>query len=110
MNFKIYYSDGSTYSGDPLKAPGIGVVIIVQKDDVAGRSFCMAKDYYVWDGGFWRGCDLFGLWDYIFVMNGPKAISGRSVPNEKYQEIYQIAKSDPDFPRKSAWLEWETKI
>ena len=82
LRFLIYYGDGSTYSGDPFLAPGTNVQIIVVEDPCErGFVLQMLSDMYYWNGMRWRGCDVAGMYDYLFEYLGPqKIVFGRTMP------------------------------
>ncbi len=92
MRFRIYYGDGSTYSGDPYLAPQTGVQVVAQENRTAPMS---GKDAYYWkpESG-WHGCDVLGMWDYLFSYRGPKAILfGREMQrDEDFWSLRQRAK------------------
>ena len=73
MRWRIYYTDGSTYSdrdGSPFDAPTDGVQIIAQEDPGPARGFQVdfknlhGKDFFVWDES-WACVDIVGLIQYI---------------------------------------------
>lgn len=117
MNWKIYYSDDSTFSsydGSPWSAPGLDVQVIVMSDKDHGWMTQASTDYYVWDcrGGVtrWWGVDMFGLWEYLFVEPGYKcALAGRTTTSERFNEIFKRASEDPDFPVKTSFANKERK-
>jgi hypothetical protein len=91
--FKIYYGDGSTYSGDPFYAPPNNVQVIV--NDGAIQS---GKTAYYWnpDNG-WNGCDTFGLWDHLLMFVGPKAVLfGRTIRDDDFWETMKRAIKERD--------------
>lgn len=108
--WRIYYGDGTTFSnaeGDPSGAPRLNVQAIVQADVHNGWGIERTRDYYTWqeDQKRWRGVDIFGLFDYLFVTSKqPIVLAGRTIPDHEYNQIYQRAKADRDFARKSAFL------
>ena len=107
MQWRIYYTDGATYSDadGPLEdAPGLGVLVIAQRDPDAGRELLHRKDYYYHEGGRWVGCDLFGLWDYLGRPGWRKVVAGRNAPYPVYSAVYEAARTDPELPAKSALL------
>ena len=107
VNWKIYYGDGSTYSdqdGSPEEAQKVNCLAIVQTNDVTGHSVEHTTDYYCWFSPYWRGCDIFGLWDYLSQPGVKVVLFGRWVSNEDYKKILQRALKDPDIPKRSAWL------
>lgn len=105
MNWRIYYADGTTYGdqdGAPEDAPGLGVIVIVLKhvDPMIGAYIQHQADYYIWLGNRWLACDLFRLWQYIFVEKAthPKAaMAGQTIDNDLYLDMLRTAKQDKDF-------------
>ena len=85
MRFRIYYGDGTTYSGDPFLAPSSGVqAVAVEEGD--GFVIRAGKDHYCWkeDNG-WIGTDGPGREDYLTFNEGPcKALNGRTIRNDAY--------------------------
>ena len=106
-SWRIYYGDGSTFSsndGHPEHAPATGVIVIAQRNPLPNENPYIQHmaDYYVWLGSHWLGCDLFRLYQYLFVDNGlytfPRAaLAGETVMNADYLAIRMRAKRDPDF-------------
>lgn len=80
MQFKVFYSDWTTFEGDPADAPGWGVVVIPQY------------------GGPWWGHDHAGLLDCLALPGANIVIHGRSVSSERWREFLAVADRDPDFP------------
>ena len=105
MIYRIRYADGSMYDsdqGEPWEAPGLGVLVIVQNAHKLGeRDFLQHREnYYVWEYERWKACDLFYVWQYLFVdkVNFPKVVlAGQTVLNEVYDPAVRAAKDDPDF-------------
>ena len=86
--FRIYYGDGSTYSGDPFEANPHNVTCVA----VPGRLW-HSKDAYYWakDQG-WVPCDDWGMRDYLLNYIGPKAVLfGRNMRDEDYWKILNRA-------------------
>lgn len=85
MRFRIYYADGSTYSGDPFFAPPTGVQAVAQDGRVMA-----GKDAYYWKPvSGWHACDTLGMWDYLFMYTGPKAILfGREM--ERDEDFWEV--------------------
>ena len=82
MKWRIYYSDGSTYNGDPFEAPQVDVQAIAQ-----GEPFIVmqGRDAYFWKDDRWNPCDVPGMWDYLMMHRGPKAVLfGRNVRDDLY--------------------------
>jgi hypothetical protein len=86
MLWRIYYSDGSTYSskeGSPESAPPFGVMTIVQEDTNVGRTITHMFDWYYWGLLNRLPCD------YL--------LQGRMTSNITYQKIMKETREDPDF-------------
>ena len=97
--FRIYYGDGSTYSGDPFYAPPSNVQVIVMEnpDRSNGQTLIMTKprDFYLWRGGRWWACNEAGFYDLLMYEIGPKAVLfGRTIESDKYSAIVQRAKAE----------------
>lgn len=98
--WRIYYDDGSTYSSDrdPFFAPQTGVQVLVQ--EVPGGKIGFrpyhSKDAYYYRDGRWFACDEAGMWDYLLMHRGPKAvIFGRSmVRDEDFWKVVRRAKTE----------------
>ena len=92
IRFRIYYGDGSTYSGDPYLAPQTGVQVVSQENR---KQLMSGKDVYYWkpESG-WHACDMLGMWDHLFMYRGPKAILfGREMQrDEDFWALRQRAK------------------
>lgn len=69
MKFRIYYGDGSAYSGPPEDAPRRNVIGIAtaKPDGGFGLQYGDPRQYYVWHDGGWIGTDLPGLFDYLGI-------------------------------------------
>lgn len=93
MKYRIYYDDGSTFTGDPFYAPTTGVqVIAIEFDNDKGFALMHSKDAYYYRDGEWYGCDQAGLWDYLLQHKGPKAILlGRTMRNDAFWAIVERA-------------------
>lgn len=100
MRWRIYYDDGTTFGSDdgtPFDAPSAGVVIVAQRLPGQDRELMHGKDYFYWreDIG-WNGCDLGGLWDYLLLSRGPKAVlAGRSIRTDAFWRIVGTASGEP---------------
>ena len=92
VTWKIYYGDGSTYSDDPFLAKATNVQVVAQSE--GGKPILMhGKDAYYWrpDIG-WQGCDMVGLWDYLMLYQGPKAVLfGRTLRDVEFYDILKCA-------------------
>ncbi len=98
MKFRIYYIDREPYTGDPFLAPQTGVQAIAQEDRDGRRGYKVlrGKDVWYWkpDTG-WRGCDEAGMWDYLMMYRGPKAVLfGRMARDEDYWAVFRRAKNE----------------
>ncbi len=86
--FRIYYDDGSIYEGDPFKAPGLGILCILDSHDQLHID--ENADYYIWmwreDG--WTAVNYFGLFDYLQAPGPKKVLFGRLVNNKHFEEIH----------------------
>lgn len=117
INWKIYYENDLMFSsldGSPWLAPGLGVQVIVMIDREHGWRTQAGDDYYVWDcrgdETRWWGVDQFGLWEYLFTQPGHKcALAGRTTTGDQFNEIFERASNDPDFPQKTAFDSKERK-
>jgi len=112
MNYKVYYADESTYTGEPWNAPAFGVLVIVEKDLDHGRRLVSAKDYYVWDekNERWWSVDFIGMVDYLGFPGRKRVLFGRTVPNEEWYKIMGLANNDKDFPTRTAWGSKEEQV
>jgi hypothetical protein len=104
--WRIYYSDGSTFSdaeGSPETAPPFGVVCIVQRDPDRGRSIMHGWNWYYFNDAegrapLWWGCDTLGLHDRLLHRMPMRAVClGRTVANDEFQRLMAAADADPDF-------------
>lgn len=104
LKWKIYYSDGSFFTnkdGNPEDAPGRGVQIILQRDDMIGREVLRATDFYVWKDNKWYAMEYFGFVDYL-IQPGLKIVKlGEYITNEEYRRLLGLAINDDGFPKKS---------
>jgi hypothetical protein len=62
-------------------------------------------DYYVYmpERDAWRGCDLFGLWDYLRQPGPRKVLFGRTQFNDEYNALMKWLDHHPDLPAKSGY-------
>lgn len=111
--FKIYYGDGSTFSGLPEDAPVDNVQVIVWNDparDVTniGRYELREYDIYIYSDPIgWHGTDKY--YDLIQHLQrgcgkgGVRAVlTGRWIPWADYQSILKRVNEDEEFSPKSA--------
>lgn len=109
-SWRIYYDDRRPYSdidGPPGAAPKLGVQVIIYIDSEVGRVLLSLRDYYWLTDYGWDGGDLFGLFDYLSRPGEKLVLFGRAVRTPQYRRILAQALSDPEFPKKSAWYDWE---
>jgi hypothetical protein len=99
--YRIYYGDGSKADDDPRQSRGVQA--IVQDHPEVGSEIVCSADYYVLEGGQWRGVDVFGLFD--FLMDTGIVLFGRTIGREEYQAIIREA-----LQAKSTWLPDERKF
>jgi len=96
--WRIYYGDGSTYSGDPYWAPATDIQAIVMEDSTSHRGYrtVTSKDAFVYRENCWWGCDDAGMWDYLLNHAGPKAVVfGRTMARgEDYFKIVHKAHAE----------------
>lgn len=83
MRWRVYYGDGSTFSGDdsnPWDAPATDVQAIAVEMVEGEHRVIHSKDAYYWRNNGWFACDMLGFWDYMLMHKGPKAVLfGRSM-------------------------------
>jgi hypothetical protein len=100
MKWCVFYADGTildSESNDPWDIPGVGAIVIVQEhEDFQERPYLQhMTDYYVWLGNRWLGCDLFRLWQYIFIEKPEyrkAALAGQTIANHEFFEIGKQAR------------------
>ncbi len=114
MRWCVYYVDGSAFSnvnGEPVNAPGGGVLAVVQEDSTVGVLVHHQNDFYCFDEQFggWTGMDVYGLTQYL-MKPGFKVIKiGEAMSLARYKEMIACIKKDPNLPHKSARYPWEAK-
>lgn len=94
--WRIYYGDGSTFSNrnsSPFLAPTSNVqVVAYEAATPTGFSLTHGKDNYVWRDEQWHGTDAAGLWDYLYLATGPKAVLfGRTIRDADFWGIVERA-------------------
>ena len=112
MKWRLYYGDGSTYSGetdeDAYNAPCISAILLKQEaDNPKGYTIRHGCTFFVWerimlsDGtvlkeGRWGGKnDIFGLSHYFHTHKGPqKVLIGIEIHDATYHEIHIKAVSE----------------
>ena len=101
MRWRIYYGDWKTFSdrdGEPWDAPCVNVQSVA-KENVRGSPPVKVKDgkdAFYWDKEMgWMGCDTLGLWDYLMLYKGPKAVLfGRTLHDDIFDRIRRRALSE----------------
>ncbi len=100
MKFRIYYGDGSAYSGetteDAFKAPTVDGQVVVQQhpESTGGYYLCHETGYYVWvDDSMWQAVDKIGYVDYLMRQGIPKyVVFGRSMGStEAFERLLRRA-------------------
>ncbi len=115
MRWKIFYTDGSTFSnadGTPEEAPGGGVVAIAQEDETVGVLIHRGNDYYAFDKqyGGWYGLDEKGFTQYV-CRPGLKIIKlGESMDTGRFRALFTRIQADHELPNKSAFYPWEETL
>ena len=112
VDWRIYYSDGTTFDntqGNSIDSPVFGIQCIVMADPEpkdsshhTGRLNIRSGDWYWWDSTRWWAGDLFGLLDAAIHGRCLIARQGQMMSATAYNEIYKRAENDEDFPRRSA--------
>lgn len=76
--WRIYYANESTFGtedGKPEDAPCTGVIAVCYFNMDLKREIAASKDFYIYDEqpiyedidyGHWYGCDVAGLYQYLF--------------------------------------------
>lgn len=101
--WKVYYGDGSTFTGEVQDAPARDVQVIIQSSKDCGWQAVAGTDYYVWRGDRWFGVDLFGLYDYLLEPGWKRVLFGRTLTTDEYDAVWQRAMADPDMPPKTVF-------
>lgn len=102
MSFKVYYADGSTYTGDVYDARAFGVLLILEKDKDHGRRIVSNGHYYIWQER-WFPVDFVGLIDYLAQPGPRKVLIGRMVENDIWHAAWARAECDEDFPARTGY-------
>ena len=107
--WKVYYSDGSTFVGAVEEAPARDIQVIVQLSKDHGWQAVSGDDYYIWRGDRWIGVDHFGMYDYLIEPGWKRVLCGRTISNAEFNTIWQQAMNDPEMPKKTAFGSRERK-
>lgn len=113
MEFRIYYGDGTVYSGDAVWSPAgykhKGVQCIAWTDPdksvkTTGRVILHEWDIYIYSTDIgWHGTNKYAdLLMHLEDGNVRRVLTGRWVERDQYKAIYKRAKTDPGFDEKSA--------
>jgi len=117
MNWKIYYTNGDTFSSDdgaPWEAPHTQVQVVQQKDEkirpkrkLYAGSATEEFDYYCWHPdplgdpwkeGEWIPHNAIGLLTYLQETNPFRVVLfGYWIPEDQYKKIFSKAFNDKDF-------------
>lgn len=97
MEWRIYYSDGSTFSsddGDWEDAPGWDVQVVLFRDPDLGWAIRHGGDFFrLAEDGTVVAMDLVGALDWLINQVGVVK-AGRMVTKADFARIYQQAKRD----------------
>lgn len=97
MWFRVYYSDGSTYTGktteDAMNAPTMGALVVKHEAPCNTTGYAIrSATFFCWEtyppgeGRWGAKDDLFGLCRYYQRQQGPqKVLIGEEVSDEIYQ-------------------------
>ena len=110
-NWKIYYSDRNWISSQNATPASIlrrvDVQVIIQESEDHGWGTLSSWDYYIFvdrgGGAKWFGVDLFGLHHYLMEPGSKFVLFGTMIDKKKFREIFDLARSDPDFKTKSGY-------
>lgn len=99
VEWRAYYGDGTTWdSSQGIEAmPVRDVQVILQRDNQLRRVVTCGLDYYVFDGGLWHACDIFGMFDYLTRPGWKRIAFGRMMPEAEYRAIRERADLDLEF-------------
>jgi hypothetical protein len=100
-NYRIYYSDGSTFEGDPSAAPKTGVQVIIVRDGSKGRRVLKLVDYYVWSPTLDRWVDCIDSASVMLrAVREPWVVilCGEYLCEADFEQVLIAAHNDPDFP------------
>jgi len=103
--FRVYYKGGSTYIGPVENTPTDNVLVIVEFSNQHGRRLVSNGDYYCWDDKLqrWFPGDFIHFIQYMREPGMKRALFGRTVGPDEWNETMKRANSDPDFPTRSAY-------
>jgi len=109
VDWKIFYADGSTFSGNPELAPKTKVQAIIVKDELIGRRVESSRDQYIYspERGGWRGVDAYALYEYLTEPGFKIVLFGSVMIDSDYRELWGKITQDSDLPPKSGTLRTE---
>ena len=108
----VVYGDRSIYAGagaeSAYNAPGRDVQVVISTSLEHGFEVWRPwkeTSYFVYfpDSDRWRGVDLFGLWDYLCEPGPKKALFGRTMFDEEWQDLLAWVTDHPALPPKTGW-------
>lgn len=111
--WRVYYSSGEYFDhgeGWFHNLPARDVQAIVQKHPDVGWEIVSHSDYYVWWGDRWRGVDIAGYHDYLFLTGWKYVLFGRTLTMSEFAEIFTHASQEAEFGRKNGYLPREVKL
>lgn len=97
MQYRIYYADGTTYSGAPEDTPGFGVIVILQKEHDGRYVITSNAPYYMMTtDNTWLPCYENDIIDSLVHRLGEiKGFCvGQIVSKKRFKEIFDQAKKD----------------
>jgi hypothetical protein len=106
MEWRIYYSDGSTFDsnqGNPFDAPTEFFICAVGYDEKGHRYIMHGWNYYRWDKETcqWWGMDNQGLKTRLRHNGEIYAYKeGYTITKAQFNAIMERAHKDPDFPQR----------
>lgn len=109
LDWRIYYADGTTFSGDALAAPYKRIAFILTRHPDVGRRFLHGTDAYVWHRQ-WLFCDLWSAFDRVNEYPGEaRAFRGQWLHDDEWETLWERGMADPDFPAKGGYTPDERK-
>lgn len=105
MEWKFFFTDGTTFSGDPWEVPDKGVAIVLQRDGRFSRRKLFLNEYYIWRPSLDRWTehpDAASL--IVALIHEPWSVvrRGEYMRETDFEKILIAADNDPDFPVKAA--------
>jgi hypothetical protein len=107
----IVYGDRTLVAGsgaeDAYAAPSRDVQAVISACPEHGWELWrrVNSDFYCYmaDRDTWRGCDDFGLWDYLTEPGPRKVLFGRTMFNDEFNALMAWVQEHPDLPIKHGW-------